>query len=434
MAGSAAESGRAPSDTGMLHSVRAYPAFAMLLLGTMATNSAYWMYLTAIGWLALKMTGSASFVGLAGFAGGIPMLVLGLPAGVILDRTDRRRVLMLAQYGVMVVAALFAVMEAVGALRPWSLLGLAFLYGSAMSFIFPTRTTIVPSLVARADIANAVALNSAIQNATRVVGPALAGVLIALISASGTFALAALLQVIAVFSTNRLPEAAAGTARSARRPGGILAGIQAISEKPALVGLVLLSLATNILVMPYINLMPVFVDDVLGLGSAALGILLASTGLGTVAGALAIARSSRLARQRGIQVTTVLAFMAFVLLFTGARHIALAIPILFAAGFMCAIFMAVNQTTLQLNVEDERRGRVMSIYLLTWGMLPLGQLGVGLLADHLGAPRAMAVFCVVAMVAVVAIGVRLPVLLRGDGSERADRTDAAALPATEARE
>ena len=396
--------------TGMLHSARAYPAFANLLLGTVATNTGYWMYLTAVGWLALQMTGSALFVGLAGFAGGIPMLLLGLPAGVILDRSDRRRVLMLAQAAVMVVAALFAVMEATGALRPWSLLVLAFCYGSSMSFIFPTRTTIVPSLVDRSDIANAIALNSAVQNATRVVGPALAGVLIALITATGTFTLTALLQIVAVFTTTQLPAAASGGRRVAGAASGLLAGFQTILANPFLAGLILLSLATNVLVMPYVNLMPVFARQVLGLGASGLGVLLAIAGLGSVAGALAVARSGRLMTGRGIQIITAVGFAVFVLIFTTVRHELLALPVLFAAGFTSAAFMALNQTTLQLSVDDARRGRVLSIYLLTWGMLPFGQLGIGAFAGAVGAPEALAVACCLALVAIALIVWRVPSL------------------------
>ena len=397
-------------STGTLHSARTYPAFATLLLGTVATNTGYWMYLTAVGWLALQMTGSALFVGLAGFAGGIPMLLLGLPAGVILDRSDRRRVLMLAQGTVMVVASLFAVMEAAGALRPWSLLALAFCYGSGMSFIFPTRTTIVPSLVGRADLANAIALNSAVQNATRVVGPALAGVLIALISATGTFGITVLLQILAVFTTTRLPAVASGGRRAISDASGLMGGVQAILANPFLVGLILLSLATNVLVMPYINLMPVFTRQVLGMGATGLGVLLAVAGLGSVAGALAVARSGRLISGRGIQIVTAVGFTLFVLLFTTLRHEILAAPVLFAAGFMSAAFMALNQTTLQLSVDDARRGRVLSIYLLTWGMLPFGQLAIGAFAGAVGAPEALAIACGLSLVAIALIVWRIPSL------------------------
>ena len=156
---------------GILQSWQVYPAFRLLLLGTLATNSAFWMYQVAVGWLALQMTDSPFFVGLAGFVGGIPLLLCSLPVGVIIDRYDRRSILLVAQVGVMVVSGVFALLVGIDRLAPWSLLVLVALYGAVMSFIFPTRTALVPSLVRREDLANGVALNSASQNATRVVGP-----------------------------------------------------------------------------------------------------------------------------------------------------------------------------------------------------------------------------------------------------------------------
>ena len=131
------------------HSLRMYPAFRTLLLGTLATNSAFWMYQVCVGWLALQLMDSPLFVGLTAFVGGIPLLVVSLPAGVMIDRYDRRMVLLVAQFAVMVLAAVFALLVGTGAIAPWSTLVLVAAYGTAMSFIFPTRTTIVTMLVER---------------------------------------------------------------------------------------------------------------------------------------------------------------------------------------------------------------------------------------------------------------------------------------------
>jgi len=400
-----------PATTGILHSLRTYPAFAMLMIGTLATNTGFWMYQTAVGWLAYDLTGSATFVGLAGFAGGIPMLILAVPAGVILDRTDRRQVLRFAQWGVMLVSALFAILIATGMIQPWSLLVVAAMYGAFMSFIFPTRTTMVPSLVARADMANAVALNAATQNATRVVGPAIAGVLIALFGVSTTFAVAAVLQIIALYSTGRLPASAAGRMnRGAAGRSSFMVGLRTVAESPILTGLVLLSLATNVLVMPYINLMPVFADDVLDIGSSGLGVLLAAIGLGTVGGALFVARSQAPLAWRGIQIITAAAFGLFVVAFTFSPNLMVALPLLFLGGFASATFLAMNQTALQLRVDEDKRGRVFSIYLLTWGLLPLGQLPTGLVAEAASAPIAVAGASTLALIGIALVAWRYPSL------------------------
>ncbi len=396
---------------GMLYSLKAFRPFRLLFMGTLATNSAFWMYQIAVGWLALQKTDSPLFVGLTGFAGGIPLLFLALPAGVVIDRIDRRKILMTAQVGVMTVAGLFALLVGTDLIQRWSILLLAGMYGVVMSFVFPTRNAIVPALVDRPALANAVALNAAGQNATRVVGPSLAGLLIAVIGISGTFAIAATMQILALYWTAQLPSSA--SEKSAR--GGTLwtsltLGLRVVARDPFLIGLILLATATTVLIMPYINLMPVFARDELGLGSTGLGVLMASTGLGSVAGALSIARYRKLATWPGIQIITAGGFGGFVLIFAITPSMILATLILFVAGLMSAAYMAINQTVLQLKVEDDVRGRVLSIYLLTWGMLPLGQLPLGALADRFGAPAATAIACAVALGIVALLAIRFPSL------------------------
>jgi MFS family permease len=398
------EAGHDDSAGGIFQSMKIYPAFRILMIGTIASNSAFWMYQVAVGWLALQMTDSAFFVGMAGFAGGIPLLLVALPAGVIIDRSDRRSILLMAQAGVMIIAALFALMVGAGAIGRISLLALVTAYGTIMSFVFPVRTAIVPSLVERRDMANAIALNSASQNATRVIGPSLAGVLIGLLGVAETFAVAAAMQLLALIVTFRLPSLTTGSIR--RNEGvrsSLTVGMRIVWERPFLLALIVLALAPTVLVMPYLNLMPVFARDVLGLGSTGLGVLLAATGLGTVAGSLTVARrSSRDISSRG-QIITAIAFAGCVMAFAVTPIVAIAVLLLFAAGWMSAAFLAMNQTVLQLNLEDEIRGRVLSIYLLTWGMLPIGQLLVGAFAGQLGTPMALVASCVLALVSIAVI-------------------------------
>jgi MFS family permease len=392
----------------MLHSLGAYPAFRLLLLGTLATNSAFWMYQVAVGWLALQLRDSPLFVGLTGFAGGIPLLLFSLPAGVVIDRYSRRMVLLAAQAGVMLLAGVFALLVGTGRIAPWSVLVLVFAYGTVMAFVFPTRTTIVTTLVAREDLANAVALNAAGQNATRVTGPALAGVLIALLGIAHAFAVAALLQILALVTTARLPShTPAGAARAGSAWASLTLGLRTVARDRVLVRLILLSLATNVLVMPYLNLMPVFARDVLGVGSSGLGLLLASAGVGTVAGALWVAHAHRLAERPGIHAVTAAAFAVLVMAFAATPSVPLAAGLLFAAGVLSAAFLALTQTALQLRVEDAVRGRVLSVYLLTWGLLPFGQLAVGALAERAGAPTATAAACALALGAIGAIQWRM---------------------------
>src|SRR5215213_6328260 len=401
---SPSETTPSPDSGRISRSLRMYPAFRMLMLGTLATNSAFWMYQVCVGWLALQLMDSPLFVGLTGFVGGIPLLVVSLPAGVMIDRYNRRTVLLVAQFAVMVVAGVFALLVGTSAIAPWSTLVLVAAYGTAMSFIFPTRTTIVTMLVERKDLANAVALNAAGQNACRVTGPALAGVLIALIGVAGTFAVAALLQILALTATLRLPVSTpVRTARSGSAWASLTLGLRIVAQDTFLSSLILLAITTNILVMPYITMMPVFARDVLGVGSAGLGLLLASTGLGTVAGALAVAASRRLGSWSRAQVVTAATFSVLVLVFALTSNLLLTVVLLFAAGGVSAAFLAITQTALQLRVDDDVRGRVLSIYLATWGMLPFGQLAVGVIAERIGAPLATAFACALALAGIALI-------------------------------
>lgn len=389
---------------GMLHSLKIYRDFRLLMAGTLATNTAFWMYMVAVGWLALEETDSAFFVGLSGFAGGIPVLVFSLPAGVLIDRFDGRAVLLVAQSGVMLFALCFAGAIAFDLIQPWLILVLAFLYGAAMSFVFPARTTIVPALVERSDLSNAVALNAATQNATRVIGPSVAGVLIATIGISATFAFAAVLQIFALSATFRLPShRKASTARQPMSLSSFTVGFNIVAQSPFLTALLLLALAPTILVMPYINLMPVFARDVMDVGSGGLGLLLAATGIGTVCGALFVARTVALTHSSRTQIVTVLLFTLFVSLFALFHHFLLSLVLLFLAGLMSAAWLALNQTALQLNVADDVRGRVLSVYLMTWGMLPFGQLFVGTLADILSPPTAVVISCLLAALCILVI-------------------------------
>lgn len=412
-------------DTGILSSVRRYPVFRLLVAGSLLSSSAFWMYQVAVGWLALELTDSALFVGLAGFAGGIPMLLLSIPAGVVIDRYDRRKVLLTAQTIVLVVSAVFATLVWFDAIHPWSLLVLVTLYGTVMSFNFPTRAAMVAAMVRREDLANAVALNAAVQNATRVIGPSLAGILIALTGTAETFVLAAVLQLFALMTTRAMPAMPASTqttssTASTRGFGALTYGIRIVAASPYLTGLIILSLAPTIFVMPHVNLMPVFARDVLSLGATGLGILLAATGLGTVGGALSVARSSRMQTLPGVQLVLAFGFTFGVIGFTLSRHLLLALPLLFVAGWMSAAFLAINQTAVQLSVDDDIRGRVLSVSLLIWGMLPIGQLAVGALAGRIGAPTAMLLSCVLSLVSIGLIAQRYPWMRRGESeAERA---------------
>lgn len=397
---------------GITHSLVAYPAFRVLFLTTVTTNAAFWMWHLVTGWLALVLTDSPFVVGLTGFLGGIPMLLVSLPAGVVIDRVDRRRVLVAAQVSVTLVVALVALLLWRGWLTVYHLLAGVFLGGTAMSFVFPTRNALVADLVERRDLANAVALNSAGQNAPRVIGPALAGPLVGAIGITATLALCALLHLLALTISWRLP-----SRPPSRQPRPLLAslaeGLGVIRRDEYLLALLALAALPTMLIMPYMNLLPVFARDELGLASGGLGLLMALSGLGGLAGALTVAAFKVLGESTRVLLLSLFGFGLTVLAFAHAPVVWLAAPFLLASGFLSSVYMAANNTLLQMHVDDAVRGRVLSVYLLTWGLLPLGALPAGAIADVWGAPVAVTALTVVALAAVAVTALRFPVLRTG---------------------
>lgn len=413
---------RETADTSVWHSFRAYPAFRTLFHSTLTTNTSFWMWNIAIGWLALTMTDSPFFVGLTSFLAGIPVLIFTIPGGALIDRFDRKRVLLAAQSGVTAVAITISVLLLLDRLEPWQLLVLAFANGTAMSLVFPTRNALVANFVAPRDLANAVALMSAGQNSTRVIGPAAAGPMIATLGVKGSFIACAVVLVLSMVVTLRLPRAIP-TPSAARRTllGSMTEGIVIIWRSEYLLGLVVLAAVPTMLVMPYSNLLPVFARDVMKVGATGLGVLMAANGLGGVVGALLVAGWQRLVQQRGIVVWSAIAFGVTVAAFALIPIPLIACVLTFIAGAVSSVYLALNNTKIQLAVDDSVRGRVSAVYMLSWGLLPVGTLPIGAVADVYGAPIAVAGAAVIAVSLVVLTAVRFPSLISGKPSPEGAR-------------
>jgi MFS family permease len=401
------------SEISLWHSLRAYPAFRTLFGSTLATNSGFWMWIIATGWLALLLTDSPFFVGLVGFAGGIPTLIFGVFVGALIDRFSRRGVLMVAQAIVAVIGVALAALLFLDVLQPWHLLIGAFINGTCMSVIFPTRNALVANLVPSHHLANAVALNAAGQNATRVVGPAMAGPVIVLLGIDGAFAVCAALQVVAYFVSGRLPtHAAADGGDGSSMLQSVAVGLRTVWRSEYLLGMIILAGVPTMFLMPYINLMPVFARDVLGLGATGLGILMAANGFGAVLGSLYVAGSRRLTGNPHVLLGSGLGFSLVLIAFALTPVTAVGAMLILAAGFISAVFLAINNTLIQLHVADAVRGRVLGVYVLTWGLLPVGTLPAGAIADALGAPAALVIMSLVGIAAMALVAFRFPSIRR----------------------
>ncbi len=372
---------------GVFGAVARYPTFRRLWLGAMAASSGQWMQQVALGWLALGLTDSPSFVGIVAFTAGVPFLLIAPPGGALIDRVDRQRLMLTCQTLAAGVAVLVAADVIGGWVEPWHLLAAAFANGSLQALLNPTQQSLVPGLVARSDLTNAVGLMSAGQNMTRVAGPSLAGAVIGWAGVGFAFLLQAAALVVAFALVRGVvvpPRAAPAIAPR------VFDGVALIARRPDLRALFLLASIPTFFVFPYVSFLNVFARDILGIGAQGLGLLMAASGSGAVAGALLVAGRRRTEGTGRALVRMTVAYGVVVVGIAVSRSLAVSLPLLFVAGLLGSSFMSGNNALLQHRITDDIRGRVMGAYLLTFGLMPLGALPMGLVADAFGTPTAVA--------------------------------------------
>lgn len=363
-----------------------YPTFRRLWFGMLAASIGQWMQQVSLGWLALTLTDSPSFLGWVTFAAGLPFLVVAPIGGSLIDRLDRRRLLLGCQVAAALVAVAVAADVAGGWVRPWHLPVMAFANGSLQALLTPTQQSLVPGLVARADLTNAIGLMSAGQNMTRIVGPSLAGVVIGWVGVGPAFGL----QALALAGAFALVVGIALPPRSAQgaRPRGVFDGIRLIFARPDLRGLFLVACIPTLFAFPYVHFLSVFARDLLRIGAGGLGLLMAASGTGAVIGSLLVAGRRSAGSGRFLLASTV-AYGGVIVAIALSRSVVLSLPLLVCAGLLGSSFMSTGNALLQHRIADEVRGRVMGAYLLTFGLMPLGALPMGLAADRFGTTTAV---------------------------------------------
>ncbi|HEX5269076.1 MAG TPA: MFS transporter, partial [Gemmataceae bacterium] len=368
--------------------------FRLFVFGQGVSLIGTWMQQVALAWLVFVLTGSSSqssfWLGLVGFCGQAPALLLAPFAGVIVDRANRHRLLLVTQTLMMLQAFGVAALAFSGRADVPSLVALSLFLGVVNVFDMTARQAFYTEMLdRREDLANAIALNSSIVNGSRLVGPALAGLLLAETSAGVCFAVngVSYLAVLAALLAMRLPARPRPPVR-----GRIVAGLReglayALGFAPIRSILLLLSLV-SLMGMSYAVLLPVFASDVLHGGPTTYGLLTAASGVGALAGALLLAaRHSVLGLGRWITFTPAL-FGAALIGFSFSTTLWLSLPLLTVAGFAMMVQMASSNTVLQTIVEEDKRGRVMSLYTMAFlGTAPLGSLLAGWLADVIGPPK-----------------------------------------------
>jgi MFS family permease len=392
--------------------------YRLFVSGQLISLVGTWMQMVAQSWLIYRLTGSAALLGLLGFAGQIPVFVLAPFGGVIADRVNRHRVLVTTQSAMMALAAALAALTLSGAVQVWHLFLLAWLLGIANAFDIPARQAFVVEIVEREDLMNAIALNSSMVNGARVVGPAVAGLVVAAVGEGWCFLLNALsyVAVIGALLLMRLePRLRPAPALSAW--ASIVEGF-AFSWRTAPVRALLLLLGlVSLMGMPYSVLMPIFADRILDGGPNAYGLLMSASGVGALAGAATLTVRRRI---RGLGRWVALSAAGFgvsLIAFSFSRSLWVSALLLVPAGFCMMVEMAASNTLIQSMVPDRLRGRVMAVYsMMFMGMAPLGALMAGALAAPLGAPATVAIGGAVCIAGGLLFGARLPAL-RGPARE-----------------
>ena len=388
-----------------------YREYRLLWFGTLFSSSGQWIQQVSLGWLTYALTGSPFLLGFINGLRSVPLLVLGPFGGVAADRMDRKRLMLTTQLSLMTVTAIFATIVFTGNANVWNIAVFTVLTGVAWAFNMPVRQSIVPNLVPRESLMNAMALNSAGFNVTRIVGPSLAGLMIATIGIGGNFTLQAFayLGVAMMVWQMHLPPHQPRTDRVSVR-SNLTEGARYVWNHPTIRPQMILALVPVVIALPYISLMPVFAKDVLHVGPSGFGVLMAAPGLGAVIGTLIIATLSSIERKGMLLFGSLLALGVTLILLALSRSFPLSIGLLVLLGGFQMTFMTTNQTLLQLTTPDQFRGRVMGIYMLNQGLLPLGSLVAGALADLWSAPLAFILMGGAVLVLAALAFIRLPAM------------------------
>jgi MFS family permease len=386
--------------------------YRLFFIGQLISLTGTWMQSVAQGWLVLRLSNSPAMLGLVAAAASLPVLLLSLPAGALADRVSKRRLLLVSQVVAMALAVVLAWLTLTERIEVWHVVALATMLGVVTAFEGPARQAFTVEMVGREDLLNAIALNSSIFNAARTVGPAVAGVVVALIGEGPAFALnaASFVFVIASLLLMRLPPFRPPS--GVQRRGQLREGLRYIQNEPRVRALLMQAAAISFFCFTYIPLLPVFARDILHVGARGLGMLSAASGLGALTAALILAQfGDAVPRGRLVRLAALLQ-PGLLIAFSASRWLPLALLLIGMVGWAGVTTMALTNTLIQSIVPDGLRGRVMSVFtLLLMGLSPMSGMLAGGVAQVVGSvPLVVAGSALAGWLIVATIAVRAPFL------------------------
>lgn len=374
--------------------------YALLLSSNTAFFFAMQSQSVMRAWLAFKLTGSELALGIAMFAAAVPMFFLSPFGGMMADRMDRRRLILMGQGAVFLIDAIVLIMLLIGKLQFWHLVSTAVIIGSAFPFIMPSRNAIVVNIVGKSNLEKAVALNMGAINMSRVLGPAAAGLMIDLIGAGYAYILGVSLYGIAFALITRISSSKAEPEEHRLSPReSIIEGFVYIREHRLVLILLMFGLVPLFLAMPFQNLLVVFAEEVWQTGPRGLGLLGASFGIGGIFGSFWVAVIKGIHSKITWMMVSVLIFGAMLFFFAVSAYFLLGLILAFFANVFMSIFATLNNTSIQLLIPDRIRGRISSFMMMSFSLPLLGTLPVSAVAEATSAPVAVALAAILAVIA-----------------------------------
>ena len=369
-----------------------YRDFRLMWFGACTSSIGTWMQIVAQGWLIYRLSHSAFLLALDQFLGGIPIFLFSLIGGVVADRTERRKILLLSQYVQMASAGVLTVLVGAGLVHVWHILCLSFVSGLAQAFGGPAYQALIPTLVDREDMPNAIALNSIQFNMAVTIGPALAGQALAKLGEKWCFGLNAVSFLAPIISLSMIATRYLPATTTESMFGSLKQGIKFVRKQGSMEALTLLAFCMTALSMPMRTYIPVFVKDIFGRGPETYGNLLSLMGVGSICGSLAVAGIGNMRKKGRFALTMLICLGAAISGFSLSRSLPLSYAMLVLVGAsMMAVFATVT-SLVQLITTNEMRGRVMSVYNCAFrGGMPMGNLLSGWLVPMFTAPIVLGV-------------------------------------------
>ena len=380
-----------------------------------------WMQMTLLVWLVLEMTGSPFLVALVGFFGMIPLLLFGAVGGVLADRVDRRKLLRFTQLINLLAGVAMLMLLLTDTAQYWHSYVVVLASGLGWAFDMPARRSIVLDVTGRVGVTNAMALDSVGMHASRMIGPAFAGVLIQAVDVSGGYFVIIALYIISLSFLMRLtlpPREIPAISHSIIR--NLAEGFVYVRANRILLGTVIVTVLMNLLLFPYMQMVPVIAKETLNVGPGLMGILMGADGLGAIIGSMAIASFGELRYHGRVYLGGSMIGLVLVLAFAASQWFAVSLPVLILLGLGTAGFGTMQSTIVVISASDEMRGRALGVISLAIGAGPVGALFIGLVAEATSPATGITIFAILGILSISAISLLMPELRAPMGQQDAE--------------